>query len=359
MSRLIQPWQLLSVIIAGILNDQQRLVIEYLREENRVLRQQLGRKRLRFTDDQRRRLAAKGQALGRRWLREICTIVTPETILRWHRTLIARKYDGSGNRGPGRPRVMDQIRDLVVRMARENPTWGYLRIQGVLQSLGHTVARTTISNLLREHGMEPATERRKHTPWALFLKTHWEAIAASDFFTVESWTLRGLCRYHVFFVIDLATRRVRIAGINSDPCGEWMLRLGRGLTDAFDGFLLKHRYLIHDRDPLFVASFDDLLRSVGVEPVKLPPRSPNLNAYAERFVLSIKSECLDRVIPLGVQHLRRLIDEYAAHYHLERPHQGLGNRTIQGPDGARPRDGPVHRFDRLGGLLRSYRREAA
>jgi transposase InsO family protein len=360
MSRLIQPWQLLSVIIAGILNDRQRLVIEYLREENRVLRHQLGKRRLRLSDDQRRRLAVKGKVLGCGLLRDVCTIVTPETILRWHRMLIARKYDGSRKRRAGRPRIMDEIRDLVLRMARENPTWGYLRIQGVLRSLGHVVARTTIANMLRERGMEPAPEREKQPSWGVFLKAHWEAIAASDFFTVETWTIRGVRRYHVFFVIDLATRRVHIAGMAPDPCGEWMLRLGRGLTDAFDGFLLEHRYLIHDRDPLFTASFDDLLRSVGMEPVKLPPRSPNLNAYAERFVLSIKSECLDRMIPLGERHLRRAIDEYAAHYHLERPHQGLGNRMIAGPPlRSHSGDGPVHRFDRLGGLLHSYRREAA
>ncbi len=245
-------------------------------------------------------------------------------------------------------------------MASDNSNWGYTRIQGVLRSLGHRVARTTIANVLREHGLHPAPERGRHTPWLLFLKAHWEFLAASDFFTVEAWTPRGLRRYHVFFVINLATRRVHIAGMTPDPCGDWMLRLGRSLTDAFDGCLLGLRYLIHDRDPLFTGAFHDLLRSVGVEPVKLPPRSPNLNAYAERFVLSIKSECLNRVIPLGERHLRRLIDEYAEHYHFERPHQGLGNRIITDlASQGQPRDGPVHRFDRLGGLLRFYRRSAA
>lgn len=141
-----------------------------------------------------------------------------------------------------------------------------------------------------------------------------------DFFTVEAWTPRGLRRYHAIFVIKLATRRVHIAGMTPDPCGDWMLRLGRHLTDA--GCLLGLRCLIHDRDPLFTGAFQGLLRSVGVEPVKLTPRGLHLSAYAERFVLSVKSECLDRVIPLGERHLRRLIDEYAEHYHLERPHRG-------------------------------------
>ena len=164
----------------------------------------------------------------------------------------------------------------------------------------------------------------------------------------------------MFFVINLATRRIAIAGLTLGPCGDWMLRVARGLTDGFDGILLGDRYLIHDRDPLFTAAFDGLLLSVGVEPVKLPPRNPNLNAYTERFVLSIKSESLDWVIPLGEWHLRRLIHEYAAHYHLERPPQELGNRIIlNDQDVNSARDGPVLRLDRLGCLLRSYRRKAA
>lgn len=169
MSKALQPWQLLSVIVAGMLNNQQQQMIEYLHEENRVLKEQLGGKRLRLNDNQRRRLAAKGKALGRTILSEICTIVTPDTILRWHRNLIARKYDGSALRKPGRPAVMSEIRQLVVRMARENADWGYLRIEGALKELGHRVARTTIANILKEHGLEPAPQR--HTPWSVFLKS--------------------------------------------------------------------------------------------------------------------------------------------------------------------------------------------
>ncbi len=345
MSVLAQPWQILSVI-------------EYLQEENRALRQQFDHRRLRLGDDQRRRLAAKGKVLGRKLLGEVCTIVTPDTILRWHRELVARKYDGSARRKPGRPRVMDEIRALTVRMARENGTWGYSRIQGELRKLGHRVARTTVANILKEHGIEPAPQRSKRTPWSLFLRTHWRAMAAADFFTVEAWTLRGLVRFHVFFVIDLATRRVRIAGLTSAPHGKWVVRQGRQLTDGFDGFLLKHKFLIRDRDPLYTERFDGVLRSAGVEPVKLPPRSPNMNAYAERFVLSIKSECLDRVIPLGERHLRRLIDEYAEHYHVDRPHQGLNNELIERSKSGQSPSGTIHRHDRLGGLLRSYHRSS-
>ena len=355
MSKVFHPWQLLSVIVAGMLNTQQQQVIEYLREENRVLKEQLGGKRVRLTDAQRRRLAVKGKRLGRKLLDEICTIVTPDTILRWHRNLIARKYDGSVKRRPGRPQVMSEIRQLVVRMARENAGWGYLRIEGALQELGHRVARTTIANILKEHGLEPAPQR--HTPWSVFLKAHWKTIAATDFFTAEVWTLRGLTRFHVFFVIDLETRRVRISGITDQPSGEWVKRLTRSLLDGFDGFLLKHSYLIHDRDPLFTTAFGSLLRSSGVEPVRLPPRSPNLNAYAERFVGSIRSECLDRMVIFGEQRLRYVVSEYAEHYHHERSHQGLDNALVDPIHECG--NGPVLCHDRLGGLLRFYHRKAA
>ncbi len=171
------PWQLLSVIVAGILNDQQQRVIDYLKEENRILREQLGSKRIRLTDDHRRLLAVLGKALGHKVLSEICSIVTPDTILRWHRTLIAHKYDGSKTRKPGRPRVLREIRQLVLRFATENRAWGYERFDGELNKLGHRVARTTIANILRENGLEPAPNRNKRTTWAEFLQMHWESIA--------------------------------------------------------------------------------------------------------------------------------------------------------------------------------------
>ena len=354
------PWQMILVALAGWITRQQLAVIEYLKEENRVLREQLGKRRLRFTDDQRRRLAAKGKALGRKALGEIGCIVTPDTILRWHRRLIARKYDGSGRRGPGRPRVMATIREFVVRMASENESWGYSRIQGALANLGHKVSRSTIRRILKEHGMDPAPERSKRTPWRKFLKVHWQAIAAADFFTVEVWSCVGLIRYAVFFVIDLPTRRVEIAGIAPIPDGLWMLQVGRNLTDAFDGFLRDKRYLLLDRDPLYTRDFRELLQKAGVTPLRLPPRTPNLNAYAERFVLSIKSECLDRMIIVGERHLRHVIDEYVEHYHLERNHQGLENQLITpGPSDSVGADGPICCRQRLGGMLNFYHRRAA
>ena len=191
----------------------------------------------------------------------------------------------------------------------------------------------------------------------MFLRAQWEVIAATDFFTVEVWTLRGLTRFHVFFVIDLSTRRVNIAGVTNQANGTWVKQVARSLVDGFDGFLLKHRYLIHDRDPMFTESFRALLHSSGVKPVRLPPKSPNLKAFAERFVRSVKDECLSNIIPIGERHLRNVIEEYTAHYHLERNHQGLDNQLIDGHAESEPVF-DVECNERLGGILRSYHRAA-
>ena len=212
MRRTFDPFRLLLISVAGWLGQQQRDAIDYLREENRVLREQLGNKRLRLNDDQRRRLAAKAKMLGRRILREVATIVTPETLLAWHRKLIAQKYDGSKNRGPGRPRTEGEIEKLIVRLATENRDWGYRRIQGALANLGREVARGTIADILKEHGLEPAPERNRKMTWKEFQSRHREVIVAADFFTVEVWTRSGLTRFLVLFLIDLSTRRVEIAG---------------------------------------------------------------------------------------------------------------------------------------------------
>jgi transposase InsO family protein len=252
---------------------------------------------------------------------------------------------------------MDAIRALAARMAIENERWGYTRIVGELAKLGHTVSRSTVRRILKERGIDPAPERSKRMPWRTFLKAHWEAIAAADFFTVEVLSRVGLIRYIVFFVIDLSTRKVEIAGIAPIPDGLWMQQVARTLIDDFSGFLRGKRFLIHDRDPLYTSEFRELLQKGGVASVRIPPRSPNLNAYAERFVLSIKSECLNRLVILGERHLRRAIGEYMEHYHVERTHQGLGNRLIDGvPE---PGSGRIIRRERLGGLLNHYSREAA
>ena len=351
------PIRMLLLAIAGWLNEEQREKTEFLQEQIRVFQELHSGKRLRLNNDQRRRLAAKGKRLGRSVLGDLVTIVTPDTILRWHRELIARKYDGSDKRLPGRPRIMDEVRALIVRMATENEGWGYTRIVGELSKLRRTISRSSVRRILMGHGIEPAPERLKHMPWSKFLKAHWDGLAAADFFTIEVWTKVGLIRYLVLFVIDLSTRRVGIAGISPVANGMWMEQIARNLMDEMTGMLRWKTHLIHDRDPLFTEKFREILKSRGVESVRLPPKSPNLNAYAERFVLSIKSECLGRMVLVGERHLRRAIDEYIEHYHLERTHQGLGNQLIDGvPECS---TGRLRRHARLGGLLNHYYREAA
>jgi transposase InsO family protein len=228
-----------------------------------------------------------------------------------------------------------------------------------MSNLGHGIARSTIADILQRHGVEPAPERKRRTTWKELLTRHWELIVAADFFTVEVWTRLGLQRFVVLFFIELSTRRVEIAGMAATANGLWMDQIGRSLTDSMDGILNGKRYLIHDRDPLFTSAFLETIASVGVESVKLPPRSPNLNADAERFVRSIKESCLDQMIFFGEGSLRKGIREFVLHYHGERNHQGLGNRLIM-PDelqaGAR---GTVLRRERLGGKLNYYYRAAA
>jgi putative transposase len=359
MTKSLDPFRFLLIAVSSWMNQQQRELIDYLQEEIRVLREQLGKKRLRFNDDQRRRLAVKAKRLGRKLLREVARIVTPETLLAWHCRLIAQKYDGSGKREPGRPRKSQEIEDLVVQMAEENRSWGYRRIQGALCNLGHEVGRGTIAEMLARHGMEPAPERERKTTWKEFLTQHWELIVAADFFTVEAWTGRGLQRFVILFFMELSTRRVEIAGIASHADGLWMSQIGRNLTDCVEGPLKGKRYLIHDRDPLFTTEFLKMLADAGVASMKLPPRSPNLNAHAERFVRTIKETCLERMILFGEGAVRKATAEFMAHYHSERNHQGLDNVLICPEPKHAGTQGAVHRRERLGGLLNYYYRKAA
>ena len=223
----LDPFRFLLISLAGWMNQRQQDALDYLQEENRVLREQLGGKRLRLSDDQRLRLAVRAKKLGWRLLQELTTIVTPATLLAWHRRLIARKYDGSKRRGPGRPRTRDEIQRLVVRMATENRDWGYRRIQGALANLGHEVAYGTIANILKRHGLEPSPEREGKTTWKEFLSRHRDLMVAADFFTIDAWTRKGLTRFLVLFFIDLSSRKVEIAGVARETNGLWMSQVAR------------------------------------------------------------------------------------------------------------------------------------
>jgi transposase InsO family protein len=351
--------QLLLMMFAGWVSRHQLQIIEYLKEENRVLKERLGDRPIHFTDAQRRRLARTAKVLGRKRLGELQTLVAPDTLMRWYRELVSSKWDHSHRRGPGRPRVMKDIVDLILRLAQDNPSWGYTRIKGALANLGHELGRGTIANILREHGIEPAPERDKHTSWSTFLKAHWDCLCATDFLTVEVLTLRGLVTHYVLFFIDVATRSVHIAGITPNPGTPWMMQIARNLTDIDDGFLSGTRYLILDRDTKYSDAFRSFLVREGIQIIRLPPRSPNLNAFAERFVRSIKEECLSRMIFFGQASLRHALQHYLAQYHTERNHQGLGNRLLQPVPVPALLHSPIKQRQRLGGMLNYYYREAA
>ena len=230
-------------------------------------------------------MARRAHELGRKALSELDTLVTPDTLMRWYRTLVAQKWTYTHRRGPGRPRTIKAIVQLILRMALENRSWGYTRMQGALANLGHRVGRGTIANVLREHGIDPAPERGKRMPWSTFLKAHWESIAATDFFTVEVLTLRGLVTHYVLFILDLASRTVKIAGITTHPHERWMMQMARNLTDAEEPFLRQTRFLIMDRDTKYSATFRAALTRERIESVRLPPRSPNLKANASCCLL--------------------------------------------------------------------------
>ena len=280
--------QMVLSVVIGWLGRREREAIAYLVEENRLLRRQLGPRRLRLTDDDRRRLAAHAHRLGRAALREIATIATPDTLLRWHRQLIARKWTYA--RQPGRRGLLLEIHRLVVRMAAENPTWGYTRIQGALKNVGHRVGRSTIRRILKAAGLPPVPQRP--TSWQTFLQAHWGAIAGADFFTTEVWTWQGLVTYYTVFTIDLASRRVQILGSTPHPEALFMQQVVRTLTMAEDGALQVVHILICDRDRKWSGDVRRQLRDAGTRVVSTPERAPNANAYAERFVRSIKEECL-------------------------------------------------------------------
>ena len=251
---------------------------------------------------------------------------------------------------------MKEICGLIVRFAVDNPSWGHTRIMGALENIGHVVGRTTIASVLANNGIVPAPERGKKTKWRDFLRAHWDLFAAADFFSVEAWTPRGLTTYYVLFFIEISTRKVEIAGITPNPNAAFMAQVARNLTDPEDGFLRDKRYFIHDRDTKFTDQFIRIFKDSGVENIKLPRRSPNLNAFAERFARSIQEECLDKLILFGERSLRRAISEYMIHFLAERNHQGLDNKLIAGDRTDGP--GEVECRQRLGGLLKYYHRAA-
>ena len=340
-------------LLAMFLDGKESLLykqIDYLREENRTLKSQIkGRPKL--NNEQRKSLARKGIRLGE-LLKETISIVQPDTLLKWHRELVRHKQDYSHpQRRVGRPSINQETKELVLKMARENPSWGYDRIQGALKNLKINISDQSVANILREYGLEPSPKRRQSESWSRFIKRHKDMIWATDFFTSTIWTSSGLSTFYILFFINLKTKQVHIAGITEHPDGEWMKQVARNIT-AFDE-LPKCNYLIHDRDTKYTKDFDDILKSSGIQTIKTAPMTPNMNAYAERFVRSIKEECLNQMIIVGESGLRYCIKEYVKDYHKERNHQSIdiGNKPLF-PDDLN--DGDIQKSERLGGLLNYY-----
>jgi putative transposase len=325
--------QFLSAMIAYAINERMARRLYYVQEEVRVLREALvtatGKTRIAFTAQQRQRLAIKGKALTPDERLGCCQLVRPATILKWFRELAAKPYDVSKLRGPGRPRKPNELRQLVLRLANENIGWGYTKIRDALRGMKIEIARTTVAAILAEAGLDTAPDRTRKRTWKHFLKSHWETLYACDFFRVEILGTFGTVGVMVFFVIELKSRTVHVAGIRRAPDGAWMTQIARNLLDPVDGFLRHATHLIQGRDPLFTQAWTAILKTGGVNSVRIPAQSPNCNRYAERFVRTVRSECLDPFVIFGERHLRHLIKLFIEHYLSERYHQGIGSQLIR------------------------------
>jgi transposase InsO family protein len=326
------------------------LEILVLRHQLQVLRRKAGRPQLRALD--RVLLAAASRFVPKdRWA---SFMVAPQTLLRWHRELVRRKWTYGRARKTGRPPIDDEVRDLVLRLARENPRWGCARIQGELRKLGMRVGATTIRRLLRQAGLGPAP-RRTGPGWSEFLRAQAKGMIATDFFTVETVWLRTL---YVLMFIELGTRRVFVTACTAHPNAAWVTQQARNLAMTLEEPI---RFLVHDRDSKFCSAFDEVFRSEGTRVILTPIRAPNANAIAERWIRTVRTECLDWILIFGRRHLDHVVRTYAEHYNRRRPHRALALAApIQSPAltlPVRPHD--VRRRDVLGGLIHEYHGAAA
>jgi putative transposase len=332
---------------------EKEIEILLLRHQLQVLERQVGRPQLRPAD--RALLAAFSRVLPRGAWGSF--FVTPATLLRWHRELVARRWTYP-SRSPGRPSIAGEVQELVLRLARENPSWGYRRIQGELIGLGVKVAASTVWKILKEAGIEPAP-RRNGPSWAEFLRQQAASILECDFLSVDTVLFK---RLYVLFFIELGTRRVHLAGITTNPDGPWVTQQARNLLMQLDEQDIKPRFLIRDRDSKFTRDFDEVFRSEGIRVIKAPVRAPRARAHAERWVGTLRRECLDRLLIIGRSQLGSVLAGYTLHYNEHRPHRALDQQSpvAKGPPEGSKTPGEliqldqVRRRDRLGGLIHEY-----
>jgi putative transposase len=348
------PFMRLFRVLAGSSQSDLRQQIQYLKAENEILRERI-KGPIRTTSRERTRLVRLGKPLGPA-IRDLLTIVSPRTFARW---VNGKKAARQAKRRQGRPRTTAEIRHLVLRLAQES-NWGYTRILGELKKLGVPVSRSTVRNILWEHGV-PTSPQRSESTWADFLKMHAQTLWACDFVTRKVLTLRGWVDAHLLIFIHPGSRRVIVSRSTTNPTADWVARETRSFCAAADQ--PKPQIVIRDGDKKLGKAFDEALSAAGARARRLPPRSPNMNAFAERFIQTLQDECLDRFIALGTSHLDHLATTFVDHYNTERTHSAIGFRPPCGPappEGVPPPVvGEVRCRTRLGGLLRHYYRRAA
>ncbi len=329
--------------------DELAIEVVMLRHEVAVLRRQVVRPALRPSD--RGLLAGLGRLLDRR--RRGRFFVQPETLLRWHRDLVRRKW--TYVRRPGRPSIPAGTVSIICRLARENTTWGYRRIQGELATMGVVLAPSSVWTILRRNGIDPSPMRSGPT-WSGFLFSQASSMLACDFFSVDTVLLK---RLYVLFFIELGTRRVYVTGITAHPTGSWVVQQARNLIMALEDRAHPVKFLIRDRDTKFTSSFDEVFRADSIRIIRTPVRAPRANAFAERFVGTVRRECLDRMLIFGRRHLERVLAEYVVHYNEHRPHRGLDQLaplTLAPPPSITdPEPTQLQRRDAVFGLIHEYR----
>jgi putative transposase len=366
-------WSRLLLHLTGSVNEdlvlQNRMLTVQVRELQRLVN---GRPR--YSLSFKMQMARLGRMLTPESLTKACVVIRPSTVLGWYRQLVKRKHDHSDKRQPGRPRISAALEHRIVQFALENPRWGPKRIGGMLNHLGTKVCTQTVVNVLKRHGIRPRPGKDNGMSWNEFIAIHKDLIVATDFFTAEVMMLKGLVTYYVLFFIDLKTRMVKIAGVTQHPNEMWMAQIARNLTMDDEPLFAGKKYLIHDGDTKYCEQYRRILRDAGIKCKKTLPYCPDMNAYAERWIRSIRSECLDHVILLGERSLRRAVIQYVEHYNTERPHQGVDNQVLTALNNFDSVENDhqhhtekiaanddigdlvIERQERLGGLLATYKR---